>query len=409
MKYLKKINFLVLIVILLVVNFATPKQEVQAKTLRDLKAELEDAINRYNSGQSEKALTEQQIESKRERVRNINEEIDKTQKEISDLSKEIEELEKDIEEKEKEIKQIINYYQLSSGESIYLEYAFKAADFTDFIYRLAVSEQLSSYNDRLIDEYNAKIKENEQKQKELNQKTIDLNNKQNELEKEIRDLGSHLSEVMEINVSVEDEIKSLRELIDTYENVHHCKLDDDLDVCILDQLPPGTAFYRPVVSAYISSDYGARTYYLNGKLVSDFHYGVDFAGTGHGANVYSIASGRVAWITRKSSCGGNMVYIHHTVNGKEYTSGYFHLASINVSVGDVVTKDTVIGAVGGNPRIETWDGCSNGTHLHLQMATTHIEARDGFYTRFLARRIDPMSVVNMPTYGNSFSNRTTKY
>ena len=63
-----------------------------------------------------------------------------------------------------------------------------------------------------------------------------------------------------------------------------------------------------------------------------------------------------------------MLYIQHIVNGTRYTSGYFHLSHINVRVGDMVTQNTVIGGVGGNPGIEWWDGCSTGTHLHLQLA-----------------------------------------
>ena len=44
-----------------------------------------------------------------------------------------------------------------------------------------------------------------------------------------------------------------------------------------------------------------------------------------------------------------MVYIGHYTGSGTYTSGYFHLASVNVSVGQVVTPDTVIGYSGGVP------------------------------------------------------------
>ena len=409
MKKIKKITCTLLIVIIMTVTFVLPPtNNVHAKTLRDLKAELADAQARYQSGKSDRELTEKQIADKRNKVNEINREIDKVQQEIIDLGNEIEQLEIDIQNKEKEIKQIMNYYQLSSGESAYLEYAFNAADFTDFIYRMAISEQLSSYNDKLVDEYNQMIEDNKAKQKDLQNKTVALNAKQVELEKELNDLGSHLSDVLEINVSIEDEIKSLKELIDTYENVYNCSLDDNLDTCTAKQLPIGTQFYRPVISGRVSSNYGGRTYWLNGKQVTDYHYGIDFASP-HGTDVYAIANGRVAWITRKASCGGNMVYIHHTVNGKDYTSGYFHLATINVSVGDVVTYNTVIGTVGGVPSIETWDGCSSGAHVHLQMSTTHIEEKEGFYTRFTARRLNPREVVNIPSLGTSITSRTTMY
>ena len=409
-KFLKKSKYLLIILILLVVNFSMPTKEVaEAKTLRDLKAELNAAKKKYEESQDDKKLTEEQISKKNEEINAISREIEDIREEIQNLNLEIETLEKEIVEKGEEIKKIINYYQLSSSESAYLEYIFEAADFTYFIYRMAVSEQLSSYNDKLIDEYNKTIKENEQKKKDLDAKTISLGEKQITLQKDLNSLGSRLSDITDISISAEKEIESLEELVNTYENELKCDLDEDINNCGNGQLPPGTAFYRPVVSGYISSDFGPRTYYLKGKKVSDFHYGVDFGGAGHGAPVYAAANGKVVFITRKSNCGGNMVYIQHTVNGQKYTTGYFHLAKINVNLNDIVTTNTVIGAVGGDPNIETWDGCSTGSHLHFQVATGHIPYQVGFYTAFTANYINPRTVLNIPKEGVRFSDRTTKY
>ena len=54
-----------------------------------------------------------------------------------------------------------------------------------------------------------------------------------------------------------------------------------------------------------------------------------------------------------------------TINGVNYTSVYMHLRKLYVSKGDVVSKDTQIGLMGGNPSTEYWDSCSTGQHLHL--------------------------------------------
>ena len=66
-----------------------------------------------------------------------------------------------------------------------------------------------------------------------------------------------------------------------------------------------------------------------------FHNGIDL-GIGEGTKIYAAASGTVAAITKKSSCGGNKVYVHSYVNGKAYTHYYFHLLKIDVKVGDKV-------------------------------------------------------------------------
>ena len=53
--------------------------------------------------------------------------------------------------KEEEIKNLLSFNQISDGDNVYLEYVFGASSFTDFIYRSAVVEQLSLYNDVLFD------------------------------------------------------------------------------------------------------------------------------------------------------------------------------------------------------------------------------------------------------------------
>lgn len=411
-QFFKKIRYILLILLLLVVNFAIPTKEVaEAKTLRDLKEELAELERQQSNVQNEKKLTEQEIENKKKNIGDINVEISNINQEMKDLTKEIEDLNVEIGEKEKEIKSIMNYYQLSNSESAYLEYIFEAADFTDFIYRMAIAEQLSDYNDKLVDEYNAKIKENEQKKIDLSNKTVELNDKQKKLEEELKSLGTQLGEIMDEHVTVEDDIKSTKELIEYYENDLNCGMDEDVDDCfnrILMENVEGflnSGFYRPVSSGKVSANYGI--YYPWGYAMQ--HYGMDISGTGHGAPVYSTASGVVAYITYRASCGGNMLYIHHYVNGQEYTSGYFHLSTINVSVGDIVTPNTVIGTVGGNSKYEWWDTCSTGTHLHFQLARTNISSGPGFYTRFNAKHFNPRDVVNFPSEGSWFYDRAARY
>lgn len=403
----KKIIYLSLIFIMLLVNLfiSTNVENVKARTLRDIKEELAAKEKEYEESKHQKELTESEIANIKRNIDAINTEISNIQTEMLELTKQIEELNEEIIEKDKEIKSIMNYYQLSNGESAYLEYIFNAADFTDFIYRLAIAEQLSNYNDKLIEEYNATIKENEDKKVELGEKTVALNEKQGTLQVELKSLRGNLDSIVEENMSIEDEIKVLKEYIDTYQNKYKCGLDEDINVCGRDKLPPGTKFYRPVVSGSISAHFG----WYSPWGQSTWHYGTDFAGTGHGANVYSVAPGKVAAIVNRASCGGNMVYIQHIINGTKYTSGYFHLSHVNVRVGDTVTKDTVIGGVGGNPSYEWWDRCSTGTHLHLQIAYGLYLEDYYSYSGFEARSIDPRLVINLPKVGVWFSSRDIKY
>ena len=76
----------------------------------------------------------------------------------------------------------------------------------------------------------------------------------------------------------------------------------------------------------------------------------------------------VGKIIRKASCGGNQVYVFHTINGKQVTSMYMHLLTINVNLGDQVTSNTVVGTVGGGRNTASWENCSTGAHLHFTLA-----------------------------------------
>lgn len=407
MKFLNKINklnYILIAFIIFSVHIISIKTDVSAKTVRDLKNELAAKRAEYDSNKQSQALTEQQMAAVYGRIGEITEEKADIEEEIARLNQEIVQLNADIIAKNEEIKKIINYYQISAtGEAAYMEYLFKSKDFTDFIYRMAVAEQLSEYNSQLIDDYNNMITQNEQKKQELAQRQIDLNNKQEELRVELQGLSANLSDLMDATVDIEDEIKALEEYIDIYQNQYDCGDDDDIDVCTRGQLPPGTAFFRPTDYAYVSADYG--WYYPWGYAM--WHYGMDLAGNYY-APVYSTANGKVVAIYYHQSCGGNMVYIQHYVNGQTYTSSYYHMSSVTVNVGDTVTYNTQIGTVGGS-RNEYWDSCSTGAHLHFQIAYGLYLQDYTSYNAFCSNSFNPRNIVNFPGEGYYYGDRTTRY
>jgi hypothetical protein len=101
----------------------------------------------------------------------------------------------------------------------------------------------------------------------------------------------------------------------------------------------------------ISSLYGARRSY-NGGPYRTSHEGVDFAAYG-GTAVYAPAAGTIV-IAEPLTVRGNAVIIDH---GLGIYSGYYHLSSLSVAVGDHVEPGQQVGAVGTT-------GFSTGNHLH---------------------------------------------
>ena len=365
---------------------------VSAKTLGDLENELANKKNELSNNQAQQQLTEEEMNTINNNLAVIQKNINQIQVDTTNLENEIASLEQEIDVKNEEIKKIISYFQISSGDSAYLDYVMGAEDFTDFIYRSAVTEQLTQYNDELIASYNTTITENNNKKIELANKKVELSNQQSSMRVQYEKLGSSLANYTEEEMIITNEVESLQEMVQIYKN-KGCKSNEDIATCGQKTLPAGTAFYRPLVSGYVTSWYGGRD--CSDPRVSCGHNGIDFSTGGYNVPVYSIGTGMVAAITYRSSCGGNMVFVHHKLtNGSTYTSVYMHLYTINVSKGQTVTKDTVIGIMGGGSTTP-WDYCSTGPHSHLGIATgLYGIDYDGSYLR--SHYINPRTVINTP-------------
>ena len=399
---MKKLSSILLIMFVLVTAILT-HEEAEAKTLGDLKAELEKTKQEYINTKKEQQNTENQMININSNIKKAQSDMEQAGNDIETLNKEIDKLNADIEEKEQEIKNIINFYQVSNGDSAYLEYVFGANDFTDMIYRGAVVEEMSKYNDELVKKFNDQINENKKKQEELKQKQEDLKKKQKALESEYSELGSKLKDIVDIKVDEEEAIRVQEEIIKMYKD-KGCKDNEDINTCGKKILPYDTKLWRPLDSGYISSNFGNRCF--NGGC--DYHTGIDI-GKPSGSPVYATANGTVAALTYKYNCGGNMIFIHHNVNGTHYTSVYMHLKSINVNKGDTVNKNTIIGYVGGDSTTP-WDRCTTGAHLHFTLLSGLVGTDyRAWSSTFYAKLLNPRNYVNFPALGKRFEDRISAY
>ena len=124
--------------------------------------------------------------------------------------------------------------------------------------------------------------------------------------------------------------------------------------------------------------------------------------------IYSSGTGRVVGVVAGSdawSCGGQVVFISHNVQGKYYTTVYMHLRKVFVKKGDLVDKNTMIAYMGGSPSIETYDRCTNGQHLHFALS-------EGMFTTWSKAKstlINPTTVINFPKLHTTWYDRVTKY
>ncbi|MEZ4501877.1 MAG: peptidoglycan DD-metalloendopeptidase family protein [Dehalococcoidia bacterium] len=128
-------------------------------------------------------------------------------------------------------------------------------------------------------------------------------------------------------------------------------------------------FIQPIAGRHTTSFGEGRSY--NGGPVGNFHTGEDIAAE-LGTPVGAAARGRVAW-TGEMPIRGNSVIIDH---GGGVKTGYHHLNSISVNVGDILEQGWEVGRVGST-------GLSTGPHLHWELTVWGVN-------------VDPMAWIDTP-------------
>lgn len=135
-------------------------------------------------------------------------------------------------------------------------------------------------------------------------------------------------------------------------------------------VPVGTGLGADGKNNYrISSCFQPYRQLSNG--VSRAHNGIDLNVRNNDGVVKAAAAGTIISASNSNNFNcydtqcegqdgrGNYVTIAHIIDGISFTTEYFHLSSVSVSTGDVVTAGQAIGQIGNT-------GHSSGTHLHFQ-------------------------------------------
>ena len=388
-----KFRFISLFMIVLVLfSMFLPTSYAKEKTLGQLRAEAKANRDAYNKAKNEKALTEAERSKAQADKKQVESEIASINGQIEDTEKQIEEIQKDIDKKDEQMKEIMAFVQVTNGDSNYLEYIFGATDFTDFIYRISVAEQLGNYNEELIEEYNKDVEKLDNKKSELNTKQQELSAKQQELAVLEARLSEEIETLQEGMLSKDEEYKTTISLINNLVN-HGCSENQTLTQCQNEKdknRPNGIVVtgrtYMPITRGRVTSDYGQRSF--------DFHTGVDFSNSEHGDAVYPVAAGEVINITYpkySGACGNHIVYVYHT--GLGFTTSYWHMTSVNVRVGQGVNPDTKLGSMGG---LASEDSCSAGTHVH-------VNAFRGIHYNNSGRENPHKYITNIPGKGVRFT------
>lgn len=357
----------------------------EATTIQELREQLADLQAQKRKQASAKAQTQSEIREKKSNIYNAYQEKETISNEVEDAKNKITESEAMIEKVSKDIDSMLRYYQLTKNGNDYIDYITDASSITEVVMRMKAVEQITSYYDNKIDTLKKLIVEKQNLQVELANKNEELNTKINAYSNALSELNDQMEAIDEISEDIDTQIRAQEETIKYYKSVCDSETQK-LSTCTND--PQSYGWLKPTVKGRVSSLFGYRSF------DNKFHGGVDIAGNNEGTAEYAAAAGRVAAITRRSSCGGNIVYLHVTVNGQKYTLIYAHMLEIKVKQNQIVTTGTVVGTVGGYSTSSHYsksgyDRCAYGAHLHFGVAKGWYHVDYNSWSQLTAHLINP--------------------
>lgn len=356
---------------------------------------LKSQIKDYNEDKEILLLSKEQLESKKEQstqkreefsnvlnqlsvdFENTQDELDKISLEKQALSMDIEDLQKyqsEQEEEEKRIQEAIKEYYVQSSVSESQSIANSiSTSVSNSISEVKKSESISN---------SISVSQSVEKSRAeslLSSMIVSQSVSQSEYESISQSISQSISE--SVSISVEESQRQTTipttqlPIVTTPEPVVQ-----STEPPVNNYLTSGT-FNWPVPNFYTITDYyDVRTWNNQGM-----HYGIDISGINvAGADIVSAEAGTVILAVNNcphdypkySSCGcgggfGNYVIVDH---GGGYCTLYGHCQSVDVSVGDYVSRGQVIAHVGTT-------GYSTGYHLHFEV-------------RYNGQRIDPLPFLS---------------
>lgn len=398
----KVINLLVAIVIL--VSYLALPMNTSAKTIAQFEAEVKKFTAELNAKKANLAKNDSEVAAIKARISSIEKQMKEAEAEIVKLQEEIDASNEEIARKSEESKKIIEYYQISNGENIYLEYAFGATDITDMIYRMSIVEQLTDYNDKIMKELAELIEKNKAQQVELTKKKEELKKLEAELESEKARIEADSQSIRESMPSIENQIKEAQAQVKYFKNLG-CGQNEDIQACQYrvsqgqgGSLPSVGFFSRPMMKGYVTQGSHAG------------HIAVDLSSSNKTEPLYAVAEGTIHAIYRDDctsgrwcsaagiSCNGNALVLvtKHNYGGRYYYVTYAHMSSYaNVRVGQHITENTLLAYMGTS-------GCSTGPHLHMEISTCHWKNNGGCtYSQYQRRFVNPNNLISFPSRWNN--------
>jgi len=372
----------------------TQKAEIDAN-IKELEGQMSENLSEMEQIVAQKNLIDQEIFALHQQVQNINDQIFVYSELIHEKQVELDDAETRMAELEQKNKERIRAME-EGGKLTYWSVLFKANDFSDFLDRLSMIQEIAASDQRRLEEITQVAKEIETTKGELETEKAALETTKEELAESEKALEEKRTEAETLLAELIATGEEYQKLLDEAEE-NASKLESDISnkedayeeakrqEWLSTSVPPtyrpnssgvagsantvgGITWLIPCNYTRFSSPFGWRIHPVYGDR--RFHYGVDLAAPS-GTPIIATRSGTVTWTTYDSSSGYYVVVNH----GDGFESKYLHMTHYVVSPGQQVTAGQVLGYVGST-------GASTGPHLH-------------FSIKYNGEHVDPALYINI--------------
>ena len=313
-----------------------------------------------------------QIEEIRARIKTIDSLIAAKVAEIEKQEIAIAEKEAEVAEIDAFVMDLMIYQQDASYFNSYVQFVMEADNLVDLLLRISAIEDISNYNEVMLNKLKILIQELNDIKTQLEQDKAALDDLRAQAKKEESSVNALLQKVLErekIILQQEAELEAQQNRY--YSDING--LQSIADKIALDDIKTTFGWTHPLApSKYRVS---AEAWYYPPSFGSGVHLGVDFAAD-VGTPIYAAGNGIVIASANAcstvgflgSSCGypgsgggGNQVYLLTNINGSLYVVKYLHMKKDTpVKVGTQVNAGDKIGEVGSS-------GNSSGAHVHVEI------------------------------------------
>lgn len=279
------------------------------------------------------------IKAQQAEVDKLQKSIEAKQAEVEAAIEDIKQTKRDIEERQQGLNQRLRT-MYKNGSVGYLDVLLGSNSISEFLTNVEMIQRIYRNDQETL--------------VVLEQQHRELEAKQTALENQREDLRTQKTEAQDKKAELQVQKEALQEKLDALNEEADRVSGEIASLQDTEKVYEGGAFAWPTTSSMITSPFGFRIHPITGIYTG--HTGVDI-GVGMGSPVYAAADGKVIVASYGYGGYGVAVVIDH---GSGISTLYGHNSSLNVSVGQTVTRGQVIASSGSS-------GWSTGPHLHFEV------------------------------------------